>query len=594
MSDTNEVKLENVESNLTTTDPAAGDQVQQARGQRNIRNKFDVNDEQNELDYEEEDEAVTNRTAGNNVGNAETNRRANINDEDDSDGEIKSEKGASDVDDGEVASPKAAPRKESEAAGGETEEKPEVSKEDEEDGEINDGEKLKKTFIPRKLCKYYQRGKCTWGRTCKFLHPGVNDTGNYSFLEYQDPTAKAFQAGQSRADGEGGGDASEPIKTETAWERGLRHAKEMKEKALRRKQMEKDQFEDKKMNLSLKEFENEDDNDERYMNVEKAPKVDDFDEDEMNFYAASSNRPRPNNDPYNNPYGQGAGNPNFRNNNPNRGFDYNQQQMGAAKTNRPPPSSNTRRSASPSRGGANNRADEWHDPWDRSRKSRRSPNRRDRSSNSYSSSDSDSRSRSRSYSSKSSSSSRSDSRSYSSRSRSRSPAARRKESIRSSTQGKSADKKKTESSRPAPTSKSSLPGRNISEVSLKKAEAGKNKSKRTRSRSNSSSSYTSSKSGAENDDDDIDNVSDSDNSDEDMDDDSGRKSSSKNKGKRTAKASGGDVKRQKSSPTAKAASSKTVTSAKPTDKEKEKKNQLIKEQLKLLENAINKKKAMAK
>lgn len=90
-------------------------------------------------------------------------------------------------------------------------------------------------------------------------------------MEYQDPTASAFQAGQARADGENkdGGDASEPIKTETAWERGLRHAKEMKEKALRRKQMEKDQFEDKKMNLSLKEFETEDDNDERYMNVEK-------------------------------------------------------------------------------------------------------------------------------------------------------------------------------------------------------------------------------------------------------------------------------------------------------------------------------------
>lgn len=36
---------------------------------------------------------------------------------------------------------------------------------------------------------------------------------------------------------------------------------------MRRKQMEKDQFDDKKMNLSLKDFENE--NDERYINAER-------------------------------------------------------------------------------------------------------------------------------------------------------------------------------------------------------------------------------------------------------------------------------------------------------------------------------------
>lgn len=59
------------------------------------------------------------------------------------------------------------------------------------------------------------------------------------------------------------------MQAETAWERGLRHAKEMKERAMRRKQLEKDQFDDKKMNLSLKDFENEKENDERYINADR-------------------------------------------------------------------------------------------------------------------------------------------------------------------------------------------------------------------------------------------------------------------------------------------------------------------------------------
>ena len=144
---------------------------------------------------------------------------------------------------------------------------------------------MKKAFVPRVLCKYYQRGKCTWGRGCKFLHPGVNDTGNYSFLEFQDPNAKVYQQQQltvsatasiSAAASErptGTVSKNDAAETESAWERGLRHAKEMKEKALRRKQTEGEQFADKKMNLSLKEFENEKENDERYVNVERYAKL---------------------------------------------------------------------------------------------------------------------------------------------------------------------------------------------------------------------------------------------------------------------------------------------------------------------------------
>jgi hypothetical protein len=56
---------------------------------------------------------------------------------------------------------------------------------------------------------------------------------------------------------------------ESAWERGLRHAKEMRDKAKQRKLTDKEDFLDKKMNLSLKEFEIERENDERYINIEK-------------------------------------------------------------------------------------------------------------------------------------------------------------------------------------------------------------------------------------------------------------------------------------------------------------------------------------
>lgn len=56
---------------------------------------------------------------------------------------------------------------------------------------------------------------------------------------------------------------------ETAWERGLRQAKEMRDKANKRKLMDKEDFLDKKMNLSLKEFEIERENDERYINIER-------------------------------------------------------------------------------------------------------------------------------------------------------------------------------------------------------------------------------------------------------------------------------------------------------------------------------------
>ena len=123
------------------------------------------------------------------------------------------------------------------------------------------------------------------------------------------------------------------------------------------------------------------------------------------------------------------------------------------------------------------KADEWHDPWERSRKKSKDTSKKDR----YSSSDSNSKSRSRSdsrssYSSKSSNSYHSSTRSYSSRSNSRSPnrsskrskiksadrQLKRTENVKKVTNSAKKDMTKSLKAKP-------LPGRQISDFSLKKA-----------------------------------------------------------------------------------------------------------------------------
>lgn len=161
------------------------------------------------------------------------------------------------------------------------------------------------------------------------------------------------------------------------------------------------------------------------------------------------------------------------------------------------------RRQSPFMGGNRARADDWHDPWDRSNSKKKPAQRRDRS-NSYSSSGSDSRSRSRSgsrssYSSRSSRSySSGSSRSDSSRSGSASPSRnkskgskheRQSRQLSRSDKGKAATnpkqltsdlKKKIESLKKA--SVKPLPGRQISDVSLKKAGLESDKSSSRRSK----------------------------------------------------------------------------------------------------------------
>lgn len=183
------------------------------------------------------------------------------------------------------------------------EDKPEIVKEIEEkknesDGEAEEGEELEEGEVtdgdekrpeenePKPVCRFYTRGQCTWGMSCRFLHPGVTDKGNYTMFDMVRPVPVPHGAGPYGPPGgayheyrnerpplhhapphPGYGapaahtrGAPQPeAAAESAWERGLRTAKEMMRKANKRKEQDMD-FEDKKMNLSLSQDELEKDN----------------------------------------------------------------------------------------------------------------------------------------------------------------------------------------------------------------------------------------------------------------------------------------------------------------------------------------------
>uniref|UniRef100_A0A8D8UTW6 Zinc finger CCCH domain-containing protein 18 n=1 Tax=Cacopsylla melanoneura TaxID=428564 RepID=A0A8D8UTW6_9HEMI len=172
-----------------------------------------------------------------------------------------------------------------------------------EEGEVSDeGECRPEENEPRPICRFYSRGACTWGSSCRFLHPGVTDKGHYTMFDMIRPlTAPApphhaapYHPGASmrpadpygapamldpRVPGAGvslmrGPPGKEehgsgaPVSataggapvTESAWERGLRQAKEILKKSTKRKETEVD-FEEKKMNLTLGQDELDKEND---------------------------------------------------------------------------------------------------------------------------------------------------------------------------------------------------------------------------------------------------------------------------------------------------------------------------------------------
>ena len=66
----------------------------------------------------------------------------------------------------------------------------EVEEEELEEGELSDdegGDARKERLKPQPVCRFYSKGQCTWGNSCRFMHPGVLDKGNYSMFSEPKP-----------------------------------------------------------------------------------------------------------------------------------------------------------------------------------------------------------------------------------------------------------------------------------------------------------------------------------------------------------------------------------------------------------------------
>ncbi|XP_035216673.1 zinc finger CCCH domain-containing protein 18-like isoform X1 [Stegodyphus dumicola] len=192
----------------------------------------------------------------------------------------------------------------------------EISDDDDlEEGEVKDGSPSPKQPA-RAVCKFYNRGKCTYGNLCRFLHLSVNNKGYYNMfagnsryslygLPGNSPGNALCQSSLSagiinpinqRGGPRGGPDflpvppplppPPPPTPVETAWERGLREAKELVKKANERKKEEPD-FEEKRLNLSI-------DVNEKYLP--------DIDKENENYIEKSYNRSRSKNDIHYNKY----------------------------------------------------------------------------------------------------------------------------------------------------------------------------------------------------------------------------------------------------------------------------------------------------
>merc|ERR1711988_464355 len=316
-----------------------------------------------------------------------------------------------------------------------------------EEGEVSDEdeETRKERLKPQPICRFYSKGQCTWGASCRFVHPGVLDKGNYNMFAPprpilptdQEPIEKAIEAAEETLK------SPEIEKTpptparrrpETAWERGLRQAKEMKRLSQQRKETDIE-YEEKRTTMSLTQAELDREND--YYTRPASP-LHDNDDDFMDDFDDVPRLRRVAPPPP----------PDFQSSRPTRRYPPLEHHASPPPTSSsrrshqryspspPPPSSGRIRRVAPPRsperdaprggdvgGPRHRRGDEWADPWMRGEPNRASARKRSYSSGSSRSSSKSSSSRSRSRSPKRSrrrgrSSSRS---SRSSRSRSSSP-----------------------------------------------------------------------------------------------------------------------------------------------------------------------------
>ncbi|XP_071958455.1 uncharacterized protein [Antedon mediterranea] len=321
----------------------------------------------------------------------------------------------------------------------------EIKDDEDEEGELKDPHG-RKPFV-RQTCRFYQRGQCTWGLSCRFVHPGYNDKGNYMMIGRNEihNLHASILAPPRPATPPPEEELPRPVipeepKIETAWEKGLRHAKELRKKAQIRKEQDED-FEEKRLLAELSDEGDEDYNKENlyrnrdefygyHLGEDESPAREVVMKDPTlpQQYAATIHVGRIGKEDVRRGQGQPVTQRNYDFFPKKRDDNYSRQEKihsNDARNKIEPKAPLVNRST----------ADSWHDPWARARSPKKvagARGRRRHSSHSSFTSSSSSRSRSSSYSSYSSRS-RSSSSSFSSRSRSGSRSSRSYSKSRSRT-----------------------------------------------------------------------------------------------------------------------------------------------------------------